>query len=35
VANNNTDAGRADNRRVVMAVLDNPGNVDVEGGVRN
>jgi OOP family OmpA-OmpF porin len=29
-ANNSTDAGRAENRRVVMQVLSNPGDVKVE-----
>ena len=31
VADNKTAAGRAKNRRVVMSVLDNPGDVDVTG----
>jgi OOP family OmpA-OmpF porin len=31
VADNRTAEGRATNRRVVMAVVDNPGNVAVEG----
>jgi OOP family OmpA-OmpF porin len=31
IADNTTDAGRAQNRRVVMKVLDNPGEVDVKG----
>ncbi|MCC7463151.1 MAG: OmpA family protein [Gammaproteobacteria bacterium] len=35
VADNATAAGRAANRRVVMLVLDNPGNVKVEGGARD
>jgi OmpA-OmpF porin, OOP family len=34
IADNKTAPGRADNRRVVMAVLDNPGNVKVEGESR-
>lgn len=33
VANNTTAEGRAANRRVVMSVLGNPGNVKVEGAV--
>jgi OOP family OmpA-OmpF porin len=31
VADNKTAAGRAQNRRVVMSVLENPGDVDVKG----
>ena len=31
LANNNTADGRAENRRVAMAVVDNPGDVDVRG----
>jgi OOP family OmpA-OmpF porin len=31
IADNSTDLGRAENRRVVMHVLENPGNADVEG----
>lgn len=34
IADNNTAPGRAINRRVVMAVLDNPGNVEVKGDAR-
>ncbi|HEY6642366.1 OmpA family protein [Povalibacter sp.] len=34
VADNTTADGRATNRRVVMQVLDNPGEVKVEGAVR-
>ena len=32
IADNTTAAGRAENRRVVMHVLENPGNAEVEGG---
>jgi OOP family OmpA-OmpF porin len=35
VADNRTAEGRATNRRVVMAVVDNPGNVQVEGAGDN
>nr|WP_298723766.1 OmpA family protein [uncultured Steroidobacter sp.] len=31
IADNKTDEGRALNRRVVMSVLDNPGDVEVQG----
>jgi OOP family OmpA-OmpF porin len=31
IADNSTDAGRAQNRRVVMEVLENPGDVEIEG----
>ncbi|MEJ0037440.1 MAG: OmpA family protein [Gammaproteobacteria bacterium] len=31
IADNNTDAGRAQNRRVVMFVIDNPGDVEIKG----
>jgi OOP family OmpA-OmpF porin len=31
IADNKTEAGRALNRRVVMSVLDNPGDVEVQG----
>jgi len=31
VADNDTDAGRAKNRRVIMQVIDNPGDVQVQG----
>ena len=31
VGNNKTEAGRAENRRVVMAVIENPGDVVIEG----
>ena len=31
VGNNKTEAGRAENRRVVMAVVENPGDVVIEG----
>ncbi len=31
IADNKTDDGRALNRRVVMSVTDNPGDVDVKG----
>ena len=31
IADNKTDAGRAQNRRVVMLVVDNPGDVEVKG----
>jgi OOP family OmpA-OmpF porin len=31
IADNNTDAGRAQNRRVVMFVIDNPADVEVKG----
>jgi OmpA-OmpF porin, OOP family len=34
VASNDTATGRATNRRVVMLVLDNPGDVKVEGAVQ-
>jgi OmpA-OmpF porin, OOP family len=34
VADNTTPAGRKDNRRVVLAVLDNPGDVEVSQGTR-
>ncbi|HEY8537955.1 MAG TPA: OmpA family protein, partial [Steroidobacteraceae bacterium] len=33
IADNSTAAGRAANRRVVMRVLENPGDVKVQGGV--
>ena len=32
IADNATDLGRAENRRVTMRVLENPANVEVEGG---
>jgi len=32
IGDNTTAEGRADNRRVVMRVLDNPGNAPVQGG---
>jgi OOP family OmpA-OmpF porin len=32
IADNTTSEGRADNRRVVMRVLENPGNAPVQGG---
>lgn len=35
IANNATPDGRAQNRRVVMLVLANPGNVKVAGGVQD
>jgi OmpA-OmpF porin, OOP family len=35
ISDNTTDTGRANNRRVVMSVLDNPGNAEVEGGAKN
>jgi OOP family OmpA-OmpF porin len=34
VADNTTPAGRQQNRRVVLSVLDNPGDVDVSQGVK-
>jgi OOP family OmpA-OmpF porin len=32
IADNKTAAGRAQNRRVVMSVLENPGDVEVKQG---
>jgi len=32
IADNTTSEGRAENRRVVMRVIDNPGNAPVQGG---
>lgn len=34
-ADNTSEAGRAENRRVVMHVVDNPGDVEVKGAERN
>jgi OOP family OmpA-OmpF porin len=34
IADNNTDKGRLENRRVVMRVLENPANAEVEGEAR-
>ena len=34
-ADNSTEAGRAENRRVVMSVTDNPADVEVKGEERN
>jgi OOP family OmpA-OmpF porin len=34
IADNNTDKGRLENRRVVMRVIENPGNAEVEGEAR-
>jgi OOP family OmpA-OmpF porin len=31
IADNKTESGRAENRRVVMSVTDNPGDVTVKG----
>lgn len=35
VASNSTEAGRAENRRVAMSVVDNPGDVEVKGTQSN
>jgi OOP family OmpA-OmpF porin len=35
IASNATEAGRAENRRVAMSVVDNPGDVDVKGAESN